>query len=74
MPDLIGDDLAVRVLENKTDFGRLGTVVHCFQGGTVKKNGAFPFAVRRKDGLQLPQHGGLAAAGRSGQNGKITGI
>ena len=51
MPNLIGDDLAVRVLKDKADPGGLGTVIHFFQGDTVKKNRTFPFAVRRKNSL-----------------------
>ena len=74
MPHLVGDDLAVRVLQDEANLGRLGAVVHCFQGGTVKKNGAFPFAVRRKNCFELPQHSGLAAAGGASKYSEVTGI
>ena len=74
MPDLIGDDLAVRVLQDEADLGGLSAVVYFLQRNTVKENNTFPFSVRRKDSLQLTKHGGLSAAGRAGQHGEVARI
>ena len=54
MPHLVGDDLAIRILENKTDFGRLGTVVHFFQHSSVKEDRTFLLTVRSKNCFELP--------------------
>ena len=62
VPDLIGNDLAVRVLHDETDFRGLLAQVRPIQGRTVVEDGPLPVSVGGEDGFQVPQKGGFAAA------------
>ena len=73
VPNLVGDDLVLRVLLDKTDPLALGPVVHFFQKGPVKENLTRLDPVGGQDGFQLPQEGRLAAAGGAAENQKISG-
>ena len=74
VPDLVGDDLAVRILEDEADFFSLGTAVHLLQHSAVEQNHTLFFAVWSQNCLELPQQGRLTAAGRTGQHRKVTGM
>ena len=71
MPDLIRDDLVVRVLHDEADFCRLIPVRNLTQGYAVEENFALALAAGGKYGFQLPQQGALTAAGGTAQDKKF---
>ena len=73
VPDLVGDDLAVRGLEDEADLRRLLLGGDVIQGPTLQGYGARPLSVGSQNGLELAQEGGFSAAGGARQHGKITG-
>ena len=63
MPDLVGDDLVVRVLHHKADPGGLLPLADLFQGRTIQSDGTGAGAMGGEDGFQVAQQGGLSTAG-----------
>ena len=74
VPYLVGDNLVVGVLQHKTDACTLLPKGQVTQGGVFKENFALQHTVRGQRGLELPQKGGLAAAGRTAKGDKFTGV
>ena len=68
MPYLIGDNLVIGILHHITDFCRLNSLIDLLNGYSIKQNLPLFLAMRSKNGFQLPQKRGLAAAGLTTQN------
>ena len=62
MPDLVRDDLAVRVLHDVANPGRLLPRIHCLERTSVKEDFAAPSAVGCQYRLEVAQERRLAAA------------
>ena len=62
VPDLVRDDLVVRVLHDKADLGGLVLLVHLIYGNAAEQNLSAALAVGRQHGFQVPQEGGFPAA------------
>ena len=72
VPDLIRDDLVIRILHDEADFAGLVPVRNLLQRNTMEKNFPDSFAVGGQDGFQLPKKGTLAAAGFAAENQKFS--
>ena len=62
MPDLVRDDLFVRILHHIANGGSLGAAVHSVHGAAVKENLPSPVPRGGQNGFEMPQKGGLSAA------------
>ena len=67
VPHLIGDDLVVRVLHHKADLSGLLPQADLGQGHTIQRDLAASAPVGGQHGFQMPQQGGLSAAGLAAQ-------
>ena len=72
MPYLIGDDLIVGILHDKTDFAGLIPLAYFFKRHTVKQDIPAAFAVRSQNGFQMPQECCLAASALAAQDDILT--
>ena len=70
VPHLVGDDLVVRILQHEADAGALLPPGQGLQGLPLKQDAPLPEAVGGQGGLELPQQGGLSAAGGAAQGDK----
>ena len=71
MPDLIGDNLAVRVLPDKPDTLTLLPYVPLLQRLSQKCNAAAGNTMGCQTGFQLPEQSTFSAPGRTAENEKI---
>ena len=71
VPDLVRDDLVVRVLHHKTDLRGLVTFGHLRERRAAEKDLAAALAVRREHRFEMAQQRGLAAAGASAEHEKF---
>ena len=72
VPDLVRDDLIVRVLHDKADFCRLIPVGNLTQGHAVKENLPTAFSAGGQHGFQLTQQGAFPTAGGTAQDKKFS--
>lgn len=71
MPDLVGDDLVIGTLLDKTDSLRLLPLIHGIQRLPFKEGSTTPPTMRRKNCFQLPQQRRLSAAGWAAEHQKF---
>ena len=71
VPDLVRDDLIVRVLHHEADLRGLVALGYLRERRAAEENLAAAFAVRREHRLEMAQQRGLAAAGASAEHEKF---
>ena len=71
VPDLVRDDLVVRVLHHKADLRGLVALGHLRKRRAAEENFAAALAVRREHRFEMAQQRGLAAAGAAAEHEKF---
>ena len=68
MPDLIGNDLVIRILHHIADLAGLVPLGNLFHRNAVEQDLTGVLTMRRQNGFQMPQQGGLAGTGLTAED------